>query len=183
MCLEKCWKNLWLACIQHTKKTSCVQDNHNSILIMCNTMDRGNPGVMIARHGIKLEESPSGYVRPSILNEEDINAMDSEDVDDGGWAGAQEEIDYSVKLNFDDEEAYLSDEGDKSSDKKSVNSQLSEQEQKKEIDKQTLQVRMPNFLTLYQAHSHSSKMLCYGTLCAHISRLMVKIHNNVSKLG
>ena len=53
---------------------------------------------------IKLEESPSGYVRPSVVNEEDIRAMDSEDVDDGGWAGAQEEIDYSVKLNFDDDE-------------------------------------------------------------------------------
>ena len=51
-------------------------------------------------HGIKMEDSPSGYVRPSILKEDDIRAMDAEDPDDGGWAGAQEEIDYSVKLNF-----------------------------------------------------------------------------------
>lgn len=53
---------------------------------------------------VKLEDSPSGYVRPSVVNEADIRAMDSEDMDDGGWAGAQEEMDYSVKLNFDDEE-------------------------------------------------------------------------------
>lgn len=38
------------------------------------------------------------------MKEEEIRAMDAEDVDDGGWAGAQEEIDYSVKLNFDDDE-------------------------------------------------------------------------------
>lgn len=55
-----------------------------------------------------MEDSPSGYVRPSILKEDDIRAMDAEDPDDGGWAGAQEEIDYSVKLNFDDDEAGLS---------------------------------------------------------------------------
>ena len=55
---------------------------------------------------VKLEDSPSGYVRPSVVNEEDIRAMDSEDVEDGGWAGAQEEIDYSVKLNFDDDEPH-----------------------------------------------------------------------------
>ena len=54
-----------------------------------------------------MEDSPSGYVRPSILKEDDIRAMDAEDPDDGGWAGAQEEIDYSVKLNFDDDEAGL----------------------------------------------------------------------------
>ena len=60
---------------------------------------------MPPKHMIKLEDSPSGYVRPSIVNEEDIRAMDAEDVEDGGWAGAQEEIDYSVKLNFDDDEA------------------------------------------------------------------------------
>ncbi len=70
---------------------------------------RGHPGSRMAgplaqKHMIKLEDSPSGYVRPSIVNEEDIRAMDSGDVDDGGWAGAQEEIDYSVKLNFDDDE-------------------------------------------------------------------------------
>ena len=59
---------------------------------------------MAVKHAIKLEDSPSGYVRPSIVNEDDIRAMDSGDVDDGGWAGAQEEIDYSVKLNFDDDE-------------------------------------------------------------------------------
>ncbi|CAB4008055.1 Hypothetical predicted protein [Paramuricea clavata] len=70
---------------------------------------RGHPGSRItaqkaAKHMVKLEDSPSGYVRPSVVNEEDIRAMDSEDVEDGGWAGAQEEIDYSVKLNFDDDE-------------------------------------------------------------------------------
>ena len=70
---------------------------------------RGHPGSrvtgpMAVKHSIKLEDSPSGYVRPSIVNEDDIRAMDSGDVDDGGWAGAQEEIDYSVKLNFDDDE-------------------------------------------------------------------------------
>lgn len=65
---------------------------------------------------IKLEDSSSGYVRPSIVNEEDIRAMDAEDVEDGGWAGAQEEIDYSVKLNFDDDEApSTADDGGKSS--------------------------------------------------------------------
>ena len=74
------------------------------------------PGPMAPKHIIKLEDSPSGYVRPSIVNEEDIRAMDAEDVEDGGWAGAQEEIDYSVKLNFDDDEApSTGDDGAKSS--------------------------------------------------------------------
>ena len=54
------------------------------------------PGVP---HGIKIEDFPRSYARPSILKEDDINAM-NDDPDDSGWAGAQEEIDYSVKLNF-----------------------------------------------------------------------------------
>lgn len=58
----------------------------------------------MGRHMIRMEDSPSGYARPSILKEDDIRAMDDEDLDDDGWAGAQEEIDYSVKLNFDDDE-------------------------------------------------------------------------------
>ena len=56
------------------------------------------------RNVVKIEDSPSGYARPSILKDDDIRAMDAEDLDDGGWAGAQEEIDYSMKLNFDDDE-------------------------------------------------------------------------------
>ncbi len=39
--------------------------------------------------------------RPATVKQEDIQGMD-DDVDDGGWAGAQEEVDYTAKLNFDE---------------------------------------------------------------------------------
>lgn len=44
-----------------------------------------------------------GYGRPAILKPEDIQAMaDNDEEEEGGWAGAQEEVDYSAKLDFED---------------------------------------------------------------------------------
>uniref|UniRef100_A0A8C6V3S0 Uncharacterized protein n=1 Tax=Neogobius melanostomus TaxID=47308 RepID=A0A8C6V3S0_9GOBI len=43
--------------------------------------------------------------RPSILKQDDLKELDELDHDnDEGWAGAQEEIDYSAKLKFSDDE-------------------------------------------------------------------------------
>lgn len=50
---------------------------------------------------------PRGEVvkRPSILKQDDLKELDELDHDgDEGWAGAQEEIDYSAKLKFSDDE-------------------------------------------------------------------------------
>lgn len=44
-----------------------------------------------------------GYGRPSILKPEDIQAMaDNDEEEEGGWAGAQDEVDYAAKLDFED---------------------------------------------------------------------------------
>lgn len=44
-----------------------------------------------------------GYGRPAILKPEDIQAMDDNDEEEeGGWAGAQDEVDYAAKLDFED---------------------------------------------------------------------------------
>ncbi|KAA0710598.1 Protein PRRC2A HLA-B-associated transcript 2 [Triplophysa tibetana] len=56
---------------------------------------------------------PRGEVvkRPSILKQDDLKELDELDHDgDEGWAGAQEEIDYSAKLKFSDDEG--EDDGD-----------------------------------------------------------------------
>ena len=62
-----------------------------------------------------------GYAQPSILKPEDIQAMNDDDDDDGGWAGAQEEVDYSAKLDFEDFD----------DDSQDVNKQKPEQQPKK----------------------------------------------------
>ena len=44
-----------------------------------------------------------GYGRPAILKPEDIQAMaDNDEEEEGGWAGAQDEVDYAAKLDFED---------------------------------------------------------------------------------
>lgn len=44
-----------------------------------------------------------GYGRPAILKPEDIQAMaDNDEEEEGGWAGAQHEVDYAAKLDFED---------------------------------------------------------------------------------
>ncbi|TRZ01359.1 hypothetical protein DNTS_033248 [Danionella cerebrum] len=61
---------------------------------------------------------PRGEVvkRPSILKQDDLKELDELDHDgDEGWAGAQEEIDYSAKLKFSD------DEGDDGEEERSEN--------------------------------------------------------------
>ena len=40
--------------------------------------------------------------RPATVKQEDIQSMDDDVDDGGGWAGAQEEVDYSAKLKFDE---------------------------------------------------------------------------------
>uniref|UniRef100_A0AAY4BKF3 BAT2 N-terminal domain-containing protein n=1 Tax=Denticeps clupeoides TaxID=299321 RepID=A0AAY4BKF3_9TELE len=53
--------------------------------------------------------------RPSILKQDDLKELDELDHDgDEGWAGAQEEIDYSAKLKFSDDEGEEDGEDEKS---------------------------------------------------------------------
>ncbi|XP_062865792.1 protein PRRC2A [Trichomycterus rosablanca] len=60
--------------------------------------------------GPALDGRPSGprgeaVKRPPILKQDDLKELDELDHDgDDGWAGAQEEIDYSAKLKFSDDE-------------------------------------------------------------------------------
>ena len=47
------------------------------------------------------------YKRPAIIKDQDLKEFDDllkNDASDGGWAGAQGEIDYSEKLVFSDDE-------------------------------------------------------------------------------
>ncbi|XP_054879631.1 protein PRRC2A isoform X2 [Poeciliopsis prolifica] len=63
--------------------------------------------------------------RPSILKQDDLKELDELDHDgDDGWAGANEEIDYSAKLKFSDDEA--DEEGDE--DKKESKNDSREQQ-------------------------------------------------------
>ncbi|XP_070702143.1 protein PRRC2A isoform X1 [Pempheris klunzingeri] len=51
--------------------------------------------------------------RPSILKQDDLKELDELDHDgDEGWAGAHEEIDYSAKLKFSDDEGEGEEEGE-----------------------------------------------------------------------
>ena len=56
-------------------------------------------------HGSKMPDMGrgEGYGRPAILKPEDIQAMaDNDEEEEGGWAGAQDEVDYAAKLDFED---------------------------------------------------------------------------------
>ncbi|KAK3508291.1 hypothetical protein QTP70_019518 [Hemibagrus guttatus] len=77
---------------------------------------------------------PHGEVvkRPSILKQDDLKELDELDHDgDEGWAGAQEEIDYSAKLKFSDDEG--EDEGAEE-ETESKNGILEQREQQKSQD-------------------------------------------------
>lgn len=53
--------------------------------------------------------------RPAILKQDDLNEFDELDTEkDDGWAGANEEVDYSEKLKFSDDEEGKESEADKS---------------------------------------------------------------------
>lgn len=55
------------------------------------------------RPGNSNEGRGEGYTRPAILKPEDIQAMaDNDEEEEGGWAGAQHEVDYGAKLEFED---------------------------------------------------------------------------------
>uniref|UniRef100_A0A8B9JVJ9 Proline-rich coiled-coil 2A n=1 Tax=Astyanax mexicanus TaxID=7994 RepID=A0A8B9JVJ9_ASTMX len=74
---------------------------------------------------------PRGEVvrRPSILKQDDLKELDELDHDgDEGWAGAQEEIDYSAKLKFSD------DEGEDDGDEEKAEGQNGTREQQKSQD-------------------------------------------------
>ncbi len=49
------------------------------------------------------DRDPDMYKRPAIIKDQDLKEFDELDTD-GGWAGAQGEIDYSEKLVFSDDE-------------------------------------------------------------------------------
>ena len=52
-------------------------------------------------------ERTDQYKRPAIIKDQDLKEFDdllNNDASDGGWAGAQGEIDYSEKLVFSDDE-------------------------------------------------------------------------------
>ena len=61
------------------------------------------PGVMGQPHS---RPAPSGNSsdaaeRPATVKSEDLQGMD-DNPDDEGWAGAQEDVDYNAKINFDE---------------------------------------------------------------------------------
>nr|XP_057903193.1 protein PRRC2A isoform X2 [Doryrhamphus excisus] len=67
--------------------------------------------------------------RPSILKQDDLKELDELDHDgDEGWAGAQEEIDYSAKLKFSDDEGDDEGEEDTTESKNDLNEQQKSQE-------------------------------------------------------
>ncbi|KAI5621675.1 protein PRRC2A isoform X1, partial [Silurus asotus] len=77
--------------------------------------------------------------RPSILKQDDLKELDELDHEiDEGWAGAQEEIDYSAKLKFSD------DEGEEEGDDEEIehnNGILEQREQQKSQDGPALSSR------------------------------------------
>ncbi|XP_077362501.1 protein PRRC2A isoform X3 [Festucalex cinctus] len=67
--------------------------------------------------------------RPSILKQDDLKELDELDHDgDEGWAGAHEEIDYSAKLKFSDDEGDEEGEEDTTESKNDSNEQQKSQE-------------------------------------------------------
>uniref|UniRef100_UPI003AAEDCDD protein PRRC2A n=1 Tax=Centroberyx gerrardi TaxID=166262 RepID=UPI003AAEDCDD len=67
--------------------------------------------------------------RPSILKQDDLKELDELDHDgDEGWAGAHEEIDYSAKLKFSD------DEGEEEGDEERTESKNGSREQQRSQD-------------------------------------------------
>ncbi|XP_061838618.1 protein PRRC2A [Nerophis lumbriciformis] len=67
--------------------------------------------------------------RPSILKQDDLKELDELDHDgDEGWAGAHEEIDYSAKLKFSDDEGDDEGEDDTTESKNDSNEQQKPQE-------------------------------------------------------
>ncbi|XP_019726396.1 protein PRRC2A isoform X2 [Hippocampus comes] len=67
--------------------------------------------------------------RPSILKQDDLKELDELDHDgDEGWAGAHEEIDYSAKLKFSDDEGDDEGEEDATESKNDSNEQQKSQE-------------------------------------------------------
>lgn len=66
--------------------------------------------------------------RPSILKQDDLKELDELDHDnDEGWAGAQEEIDYSAKLKFSDDEGEEEVEEDRADNKNESHEQKSQE--------------------------------------------------------
>ena len=62
----------------------------------------GGPGSVHASKIVDVGRG-EGYGRPAILKPEDIQAMaDNDEEEEGGWAGAQDEVDYAAKLDFED---------------------------------------------------------------------------------
>ncbi|MBN3308146.1 PRC2A protein, partial [Amia calva] len=81
----------------------------------------GGPGSQHPQRG-------SDVKRPSILKQDDLKELDELDHDgDEGWAGAHEEIDYSAKLKFSDDEGEEEAEEDRS-DAKNCNWDSREQQ-------------------------------------------------------
>ncbi|XP_076864526.1 protein PRRC2A isoform X2 [Brachyhypopomus gauderio] len=67
--------------------------------------------------------------RPSILKQDDLKELDELDHDgDEGWAGAQEEIDYSAKLKFSDDEGEEDGDEEKTERKNGVREQQKSQD-------------------------------------------------------
>ncbi|KAM8767318.1 protein PRRC2A isoform 3-T4 [Acanthopagrus schlegelii] len=70
--------------------------------------------------------------RPSILKQDDLKELDELDhADDEGWAGAHEEIDYSAKLKFSD------DEGEEEGEEERTESNSDSREQQRSQDAPT----------------------------------------------
>ncbi|KAF3834002.1 hypothetical protein F7725_025206 [Dissostichus mawsoni] len=79
--------------------------------------------------GGQREGGGEGPKRPSILKQDDLKELDELDHDgDDGWAGAHEEIDYSAKLKFSDDEGEEEGEEERSESKNELREQQRSQD-------------------------------------------------------
>ncbi|CAM9172684.1 unnamed protein product, partial [Lampetra planeri] len=92
---------------------SCYGWNYFPVVLFCVTeillfpfrFSRAQGGLDSRPQGGSRDLGGEIVKRPSILKQDDLKELDELDHDgDEGWAGAQEEIDYSAKLKFSDDE-------------------------------------------------------------------------------
>lgn len=86
-CVENCKMDTWIGFLMWI----------NEVLTLCSVRRfRGPPPNMGPQR--QLDSDDPNVKRPAIIKDQDLREFDEllvKDVDDGGWAGAQGEIDYS----------------------------------------------------------------------------------------
>ncbi|XP_045914907.1 protein PRRC2A isoform X2 [Micropterus dolomieu] len=99
---------------------------------------RGQGGPDSRPQGSQRDAGGEMVKRPSILKQDDLKELDELDHDgDEGWAGAHEEIDYSAKLKFSDDEG--EEEGEE--ERTESNNDLREQQRSQEAPSATSRSR------------------------------------------